>query len=769
MNRAYSAQGKNFTSDDFNILDLIKIMWGQKTLILVMVTVIMAAALAVLLLITPRYSSQVQILLENRETSFTRPDRDLPQNRYQTDTAAVASQVQVLRAKELALKIIREFKLENNPEFNAGKDSVLVDLAVLFGVMEDPTRMSISEKVLKVYYKRLSVFQVGTSRVISVEFSSQNPELAARIANRLADLYIEDQRRAKTDTNFEASKWLKSQIESLRKKVSESESAVENYRTRNGLFKGRPNTTLSAQQLTELSTQLVRARADRSEARARARMISNMLAREGGVDTAADVLRSPLIQRLREQQVRLKRQIAEMSASLLPSHPRMAQLRADLRNLNRQLDGEARKVVKGLENEARVAAAREAEIKRSFEQLKRIASTTNKAEVKMRALEREARANRELLESFLKKYREASARGNVESTPANARIISHATVSSIPSYPKKGFILALAALGAFMLGGFVVAVRAVRQLSEESGEISGGIAQSGHIPDEVQEILQNPNMLWRATGSSGGEASAPDAGEQRAGYKNLPVIAKLPAASNSPRSGNYYDQQIYNMFQIAFQRSIMGRSKLVVVTSTKAGEGEMKTAFDMARMMQKNRLKTILVDADFRNPELQSNLGLGLHPGLAGFLSGRFSLSQSIAKSTQSDIDVMVSGHSNIGPEQLLSPQRLAMVLDALERLYDIIIVKAPPPGPFPETAWLAAKSCMTMICAQKDGASQSAAQALYHLGSHGLEPAGIGIVLTGLGEQDFDPAFNPEWQAGINPQARPYPSRDNQGYPRAA
>ncbi len=769
MSSTYPAHNENFTGDDFNILDLIKVMWGKKSLILVIVTVIVAAVLAVLLLITPRYSSQVQILLENRETSFTRPDAEVPQNRYQIDTAAVSNQIQVLRAKELALQIIKEFKLENNPEFNVNKDSLLVDMAVLFGFMQDPTRMSISEKVLKVYYKRLSVFQVGTSRVISAEFSSRDPELAARVANRLADFYIDGQRRAKTDTNFEASQWLKSQIESLRKKVSLSESAVENYRTQNGLFEGRPNTTLSAQQLTELSTQLVRARAERSEAQARARMIRNMLAREGGVDSAADVLRSPLIQRLREQQVRLKRQIAEMSATLLPSHPRMAQLRADLRNLNRQLDGEARKVVKGLENEAMVSAAREAEIRRSFEQLKRVASVSNKAEVKMRALEREAKANRDLLESFLKKYHEASARDNVESTPANARIISHATVSSIPSYPKKGFILALAALGAFMLGGFVVAVRAVRQLGKGAGEIPEEMARTAQIPDEVQEILQNPDMLWRGAGSFGAAVAATDTKGQGDDYKNLPVIAKLPTMNNSPQSRSYYDQQIYNLFQIAFQRSIMSRSKLVVVTSAASGQGEMKTAFDMARMMQKNRLKTILVDADFRNPELQNHLGLGQHPGLAGFLSGRFALSQSIARSSASDIDVMVSGHSSIDPAQLLNPQRLATVLGALDRLYDIMVVKAPPPGLFPETAWLAAKSCMSMICTQKISAGQNTAQALHDLVSQGVDSARIGVILTGLEEQDFDPAFSPEWQAGINPQARPYPSRDNTDYSRAA
>ncbi len=775
-------------SEELDTRDLIKGIWEQKLSILIFVAVVMAGVFAVLMVITPRYSSQVQILLEDRETSFTRPDRALPRNGYRTDAAAVANQIQVLRGKDLALDIVKKFKLDERAEFNPSKDSFLIDMAVLLGLMEDPTKMSVYERVLKVYYKRLSVKQMGTSRVIGIEFSSQDAELAARIANQIADFYIQGQRRAKTDTNFEASRWLKSQIESLRVKVASSEAAVETYRSRHGLIGGRPNTTLNAQQLTELSTQLIRAKAARSEARARARLIRNMLSREGGVNAAADVLRSPLIQRLREQQVRLRRQIAEISASLLPSHPRMAQLRADLRNLNRQIDNEAKKVVKGLENEASVSAAREAELKRALDQLKKLASVNNKAEVQMRALEREAKANRDLLESFLKKYREASAREKLDSQPANARIISRATVSSIPSYPLKGPILGLALLAALMMGAVIASIRVTGRRTDAGTQMAAHTAsEPAFMSRDRRDVRNTPAMPGQyrpgqqppgAEGESAGQKTqAAPVSNVAKDYANLPVLARLPADASLSRSREFHEQQIYNLFQMAFHRSIMGRSKLVVVTSVRGGEAETKTAFDLARIMNANRLKTVLVEADIRNPELERHLDLANHPGLADFLAGSSTFSQSILRNSGDGMDVMPAGQSPSDPAQLLTPQRLGSVLTALDRIYDVMIVKTPPPGLFPETGWLAQKSCMTLLCMKSGAEGDIAASSLAYLASEGVDPSHMGIILTGLGEQQYNPQFNPDLQAQVNPQARPYPQRGGERpgpaspgrYPRAA
>ncbi len=192
-----------------------------------------------------------------------------------------------------------------------------------------------------------------------MDYTSGDPDLAAAAANKLAEAYIDWQRQAKLEQTKDATTWLSAQIEELRKKVSESEAAAEQFRSSNGLFEGSNNITLNAQQLSELNSQVILADAQKSEAEARARLIKKMLDENSDIDATPEVLKSELIGRLIEQRVQVQRQLAVLTATLLPSHPRIKQLNSELADVRNQIRQEAEKIVRGLENEAEVAAARE--------------------------------------------------------------------------------------------------------------------------------------------------------------------------------------------------------------------------------------------------------------------------------------------------------------------------------------------------------------------------------------------------------------------------
>lgn len=213
--------------------------------------------------------------------------------------------------------------------------------------------------------------------------------------------------------------------------------------------------TIQAQQLAELSTQLSQARAQRSDAQARARLIRELMER-GQAAEAREVSGSGLIQRLQEERVRRASQIAELSTTLLPAHPRMKELNAQVRNLDQQIRNEIEKIVGGLENDAAVAAARELQIEKNIEQLKSSVALANESEVELRALEREAKAQRDLLSAYLTRYREAAARSDNAFAPAFARVISPATVPLKPYFPSKLGIPLLATIGAFIVSAGVV-------------------------------------------------------------------------------------------------------------------------------------------------------------------------------------------------------------------------------------------------------------------------------------------------------------------------
>ena len=174
---------------------------------------------------------------------------------------------------------------------------------------------------------------------------------------------------------------------------------------------------------------------------------------------SSDVLNSELIRRLSEQRVTLRAQLAEQSSSLLDNHPRIKELRAQIADLDQQIRHEAETVARSLENDAKIASARVDAQLAVFDQFKNQAANTNGQDVQLRALEREAKSQRDLLESYLAKYREASARDTIASAPPDARIISRATVSNVPAYPKKLPTVLIATFATFVVCCGIVVTR----------------------------------------------------------------------------------------------------------------------------------------------------------------------------------------------------------------------------------------------------------------------------------------------------------------------
>ena len=184
----------------------------------------------------------------------------------------------------------------------------------------------------------------------------------------------------------------------MRKKVADAEAKVEAFRAKSNLLVGPNNTTLSVQQLGDLNAQLAAARALKSDAGAKAKLIRDML-KSGETIELSDILNSELIRRLSEQRVTLRAQLAEQSSTLLANHPRIKELRAQIADLDIQIRKEAEALARSLENDAKLADAKVAAQLSTFDQLKSQAVTSNEDDVRLRALERDAKSQRDLLES----------------------------------------------------------------------------------------------------------------------------------------------------------------------------------------------------------------------------------------------------------------------------------------------------------------------------------------------------------------------------------
>ncbi|MCX7305683.1 MAG: Wzz/FepE/Etk N-terminal domain-containing protein [Hyphomicrobiales bacterium] len=464
--------------------------------ILFVALVATALALAFAWLATPRYKGETRILIETRESVFTRPQGGAEDDRPLLDEEGVTSQVEVIGSVDLLKQVALKLDLSSRPEFDeAANMSLLSRILVVAGLKTDPNEIPPEERVLKAFREKLTVYRVEKSRVIVIEMSSKDPKLAAEIPNALADAYIAGQGAAKQLSNSEATDWLEPEIASLSKRVKEAEARVASFRARSDLLIGQNNSVLATQQLSELSTELSRVRANRGAAEANASSVRAVLESGGSLDALPEVLSSPLIQRLRERQVQLKADIADLSTTLLDNHPRLRALRSQLTDLDRQIRTEAQNVLKALSSEANAAQLREKQLLSDLNSLKTESARAGEEEVELRALEREANAQRSLLESYLSRYREASSRGDGNYLPADARIFARAIVPSEPYYPKPLPIAGAAFVGSLLVMALVTLLQELfsgRAMRPAVGSRLEPETEAADIERPVKPLLADP-------------------------------------------------------------------------------------------------------------------------------------------------------------------------------------------------------------------------------------------------------------------------------------
>ena len=647
--------------EEVNLGTVARALWRNKRSIIGPTLIMAAAAFVAVSLLTPRYKSEARVLVEGRENIFLRPEAEKAQmDRGGVDAETVTSQVQLVLSRDLAREVIKELKLTELPEFNAAlKEFSPLSVLRMIGILKDPMSMSLEERVLAAYYDRLTAFAVEKSRVISIEFQSADPDLAARIANAIAEKYLTFQQMAKQDQARSAGQWLSGELEKLRGKVSEAEAKVEDFRNKSNLFVGTNNTGLVTQQLTELSSQVSAARAQKADAEARSRLIRDAL-RSGQSLDSTDVTNSELIRRLSEQRVTLRAQLAEQSSTLLPQHPRIKEMRAQIADLDQQIRGEGERLARSLESEAKVAGARLETLSANLEQLKRQTASTSDQDVQLRALEREAKAQRDLFESYLAKYREATARDSIAAAPADARIISRATVSNVPYFPKKMPIVLIVVLGTFCLATAFVVTSAL--LSGDS-----------YRPAPLRIDTTPPSLPVAPVRATAARTRATD---------RLPVAPSLPepptrqaavppiAAAQPVAAGPTVDE----IAAALLQAGEGGRQ--VVVIGAARNVGTTLTAIALARSLAQSA-RVVLVDLAFASPNIDVISNDPNAPGIADLVRGMASFGDIITRDRLSQAHLVAAGQVGGDADGLMSSQMLPAAVGALAQSYDCLVIDA--------------------------------------------------------------------------------------------
>jgi succinoglycan biosynthesis transport protein ExoP len=622
-------------------------LWRKKWWALIPALAVAVATFVGVNLLTPRYQSEARILIEGRENVFLRPEAEKSADRAgaAVDQEAVTSQVQLALSRDLARQVVKQLKLGESPEFDSAlrNASPVVQILRVVGLAKDPSQMTAEERVLEAYYDRLSVFPVDKSRVIAIEFQSADPELAARVANTVADGYIGLDRAARQDQTRAAGRWLAGEIEVLRQKVAEAEAKAENFRARSNLFVGTNNTSLSNQQLGEVNSQVAAARSQKADTESRSRFIRDLL-KSGKSLESAEFLNSELIRRLSEQRVTLRAQLAEQSSTLLDLHPRIRELKAQIADLDQQIH-----------------SARAEMLTANLDQLKKQAASTNEQDIELRALEREAKAQRDLLESYLAKYREATARDSLNTMPSDVRVISRAVVSNTPHFPKKLPIVLIATLATLfiMVGGITTGelLGTAHRLVVERAE-PAGIDERPSPVSAAEDVPTHGDMVEPGAGAP----FAPAVPEP-----SVPDQASVPAA---PLQHN-------SIVGIATQlRGGGAAGRRVAVVGAERNVGTTLTAVALARSLAAGG-RVVLVDLALGAPNIGAFAIDRTGPGITDLVRGSASFGQIITRDRDSRVHIVPAGLIAADSAAILASERLQIGLAALGQAYDHVVIDA--------------------------------------------------------------------------------------------
>ncbi|EDQ33979.1 Uncharacterized protein involved in exopolysaccharide biosynthesis [Hoeflea phototrophica DFL-43] len=629
---------------DIDIGRLFRAVWDKKALVAALTIGAAALAFVVTGMINPLYKSETRVLIETREPVYS-SDQTQPQtDAVLLDERAVTSQVEILRSTDLVKQVARELDLSSREEFDpAANTSSVGAVMIMLGLKKDPHEIPADERILKEFYKKLEVYAVPGSRVIGVEFSSEDAALAAAVPNALIDAYLAFQSGAKLETNTDASAWLEPEIMRLREKVRESEEKVAQYRAERGLLLVNQQDTIAAKQLSDISTELSRVRAERADSEARAQSVRNALESGQSIDAISDVLDSPVVQRLRESEGTIRAQIADLSTTLLEAHPRMKGLRAQLQDVDRQILSETRKVLDSLESNARVGRIREDELVSQLNALKASSAREGEESVELRSLEREAAAQRDLLETYLGRYREAASRSEPKALPADARVISRAVPASESYFPKKGAIIIVASLATFLLAAIGIML----------AELFSGRA------------LRPSSAMMPAQMKTGQTAAAAATVSGDLPHQTAEASAELPLIAN--------DADDFSVEAVAEQ--LIGEHVSVAVCVAPEGDEGSAAAVMLARTVAGEGLQALLVDLTGSACPTELMAESIRLPGLTDLMCGEINISSSIHPDRLSSAHIIPRGNAN-ARRAMRAIDRLPMIIDALTEAYDLVIVE---------------------------------------------------------------------------------------------
>ncbi|TGP52395.1 chain-length determining protein [bacterium M00.F.Ca.ET.230.01.1.1] len=658
---------------------------GRNWLRIVVVTLLVTGlAFAFAWLATPYYKATAKLEIGSRESEYTRPPGTNDDDKPILDEQGVATQVQIISSPDILKQVATKLNLDKLPEFDETlKMSALGRVLVLVGLKSDPFDMPPEERVLNAMHDKLNVYAVEKTRAIAIEFASKDPKLAAAVANGIADAYIASKGDAKLESNAAATNFLAPEIADLQNRVKDAEAKVAAFRAQSDLLMGGNNAVLPTQQLAELSSELSRVRASRAAADGSAEAVRRALQNGGSLDSVPEVLSSELIQRLRERQVELRANIADLSTTLLDNHPRIRALKSQLADLDGQIRNEAQKIIRGLSAQAQTAKAREDQLVADVNTLKAASARAGEQQVQLDALQRDANVQRQQLESYMTSYNAVASRKDRKYSPVAASLIAQAQVPSQPYFPKIGPITGAAAAASLLLmaiGTLLAELFSGRAMRPAAGARFANIEQVAMPVTRAEPAVAeeeddgDPFAPYEATMRRGRLPQESRMAQTRA-MESEPVEPTQPLPEPKPEPLPSRLGEI-DVDKAAEKLIASGASRAIFVSPE--GDEAAASAVLVAREVSDAGLRVLLLDLTASGAASRPMLDSSLFPGITNLLASEAQFSDVIHPDLYSDAHVIPVGTAD-PVRAMRAADRLPIIMQSLTTAYDLVVVECGP------------------------------------------------------------------------------------------
>jgi exopolysaccharide transport family protein len=672
-------------SDPFGLIAFGRAVRRRLGLVSVLTIVVAVLFGANMMLQTPLYQAQALIMLDPRQNRVVDQQQEIVSDLPSTNMTVVDSEIEVLRSRRLAERIVADLNLVENPAFNpllrptVAEPAWLQSLKSALGqearrpdALPENYRELLQESVTERVWRSLRARRRGMTYAIEVSAISPDREMAPALANAAVEAYLALQVEDRVEAAQRASIWLNERLDELRTDVEAKERAVEAYRAESGLLDAG-GSSLSEAQISEVQTSVLAARADLAEKRARYRQVQELIRQGASPEATADVLNSGAIMELRARQGQIDRQIAELEQRYRPEHPDLQSARAAREDVERQVRVEVGRIATSLRNEVEVAQSRLGALEASMRGARGELVESNDALVRLRELEREAQASQEVYQNYLRRLEEVTAQDRLNAT--NARVVTDARAPRAPFSPNLRVALMLAlALGLAAGIGAAILLELLDQTVSSADRVEEklGVAVTATIPAVSRRYLK---ML------------AP--GEQNpAGYLVDKPMSAFAEAFRVLRTSIVYSDPDR-------------RRRIVAVTSGLPDEGKTTTALCLARVAATAGERVLVVDCDLRRRSLNEALDIAPLFGLLQVLAGEKTLADAVMRDEHTSVEILPLADAAFTPRDVFGSDAMRELIEEMRATYDLVVFDCPPLLAVADARVITALSDTTLLVAR--------------------------------------------------------------------